>query len=160
MTLSVQITVLDVVPPSITSCPPSVSLNVTPTLNGTVRTYTAPTAFDNADGVIVSNRVPNVGLASGDLFPVGVTNVVFVMSDRAGNNASCAFRVNVTGEMDARYYCFRALIVPTDVAPPEISACPSRISRTASSTSVVQIAWPAPSGFDRVRALTCILQDD
>src|SRR5206468_5254825 len=56
---------------------------------GAIVSYSAPVGTDTCAG---ANTVQSAGLASGQLFPVGVTTNSFVVSDAAGNTAACSFR--------------------------------------------------------------------
>jgi hypothetical protein len=54
--------------------------------------YAAPTVTDNCAG---STVVQTSGLASGSVFPVGVTTNSFKATDASGNTANCSFTVTV-----------------------------------------------------------------
>ena len=90
-----SIVVLEMTPPVI-DC--SGSAVVTSSC-GTVD-YPTPSATDNCD-------VPTValinGLASGSLFPVGVTNVTYSATDECGNSSSCSFEVTVVDDLAATF---------------------------------------------------------
>src|SRR5207249_1067013 len=58
--------------------------------------YSAPLGTDNCPG---SSTVQTGGLASGSLFPVGVTTNTFVVTDAAGNTAACSFTVTIVDQM-------------------------------------------------------------
>src|SRR5207244_856809 len=59
---------------------------------GAIVSYTAPVGTDSCPG---SSTAQTAGLASGSLFPLGVTTNSFVVSDAAGNTATCSFTVTV-----------------------------------------------------------------
>ncbi|XP_050389149.2 sushi, von Willebrand factor type A, EGF and pentraxin domain-containing protein 1 [Patella vulgata] len=54
--------------------------------------WTEPTATDDRDGIITPKRH---GLAPGLLFSEGITTVGYSARDRAGNMATCTFRINI-----------------------------------------------------------------
>src|SRR5207244_3249363 len=103
-TCSFTVTVNDSEPPVI-ACPTNIVANVDASLCSAVVTYSAPVGTDSCAGAVTTQTG---GLASGSAFPVGVTTNVFLVTDAAGNTATCSFTVTVN-----------------DSEPPAIS-CPSR----------------------------------
>ncbi|MBC7240651.1 MAG: HYR domain-containing protein, partial [Chloroflexi bacterium] len=73
------------------TCPGNITVNNDPGKCGAVVTYTV-TYGDNCPGAILSQME---GLPSGAMFPVGTTTNTFVVTDAAGNTASCSFTVTV-----------------------------------------------------------------
>lgn len=59
---------------------------------GALVNFNAPVAHDNCSGYTVAQ---SAGLPSGSVFPLGVTTNTFVVTDAAGNTASCSFTVTV-----------------------------------------------------------------
>lgn len=88
----VVITVSDLIPPSI-NCMPSISTNATGP-SGTLVNYTQPVGTDNCSGVTTTRTA---GLASGSVFPIGVSAVTYTATDAAGLSVSCTFTVTVSG---------------------------------------------------------------
>ncbi|RIA09324.1 HYR domain-containing protein [Flavobacteriaceae bacterium MAR_2010_72] len=88
---SFDVTITDDDAPSIT-CPSNITVTNTPSTCSVVVNYTAPTGTDNCSG---ANTVQTAGLASGSAFPVGTTTNTFVVTDAAGNTATCSFDVTV-----------------------------------------------------------------
>lgn len=81
---SFDITVEDVEDPVFTACPTDI-FSCDP-----VQTWTFPTATDNcAIDTIIGTA------ASGDVFPVGTTTVVYTATDVNGNTATCSFTVTI-----------------------------------------------------------------
>jgi len=113
----------DVTPPSITCNSPVTVNNATGTC-GAVVYYTAPVGTDNCSGS-VTTRI--AGLASGSVFPAGVTTNTFKVTDAGGNTATCSFTVTVN-----------------DTQKPIIS-CPSNIVLSACISTA---SWNAPSASD------------
>ncbi len=89
---SFEVTVTDNEAPTI-ACAADVSVNNDPGVCGAVVTYDDPATSDNCPG---QTWVQTAGLASGSIFPVGTTTNTFVVTDAAGNTASCSFEVTVT----------------------------------------------------------------
>src|SRR5207245_8185101 len=86
-TCSFTVTVNDSEPPVIV-CPTNMVANVDASLCSAVVTYSAPVGTDSCAGAVTTQTG---GLASGSAFPVGVTTNVFLVTDAAGNNATCSF---------------------------------------------------------------------
>jgi HYR domain/Secretion system C-terminal sorting domain len=86
-----SVTVLDNENPTIT-CPGNATMNNTIGVCGSAYNY-AVTSTDNCLGQTV---VQTDGLPSGSVFPIGVTNNEFVVTDASGNTATCSFTVTVT----------------------------------------------------------------
>jgi hypothetical protein len=61
-------------------------------LHGAAVTYTLPVGNDNCSGF---TSTQTEGLASGSVFPLGVTTNTFKIVDASGNTASCSFTVTV-----------------------------------------------------------------
>ncbi len=88
---SFTVTVTDNQAPTIT-CPENIAVNNTPGTCGATVNYTVGST-DNCPGQMVTQTA---GFASGEVFPVGVTTNVFLVTDAAGNTATCSFTVTVT----------------------------------------------------------------
>ena len=87
----------DNTPPTILNCPQPVAISI-PTGSSTgIATWQPPTAFDDS-GVPPTLMQSN---QPGDAFPVGVSQVTYIYTDQAGNNANCQF--TVTGKLN----CFK-----------------------------------------------------
>ncbi len=90
------VTVTDTEAPTVTSCPSDIAVVNDLDECGAVVTYTAPVFADNCDGPGLPGTMTS-GLASGSLFPVGVTTVTYEYDDGPGNGpAVCTFTVTVT----------------------------------------------------------------
>ncbi|HEX2898350.1 MAG TPA: HYR domain-containing protein, partial [Bacteroidia bacterium] len=88
---SFTVTVTDQEAPTIT-CAANTSVSNSVGLCGAAVSYSAASASDNCPGFTVTQTA---GLASGAVFPVGVTTNTFRVTDGAGNTATCAFTVTV-----------------------------------------------------------------
>ncbi len=89
---SFTITVTDTEAPAII-CNPDIAVGNTAGQCGAVVTFTPPAGTDNCTGAITTQTA---GLASGSLFPIGVTTETFTVTDAAGNITSCSFTITVT----------------------------------------------------------------
>jgi len=88
---TMTVTVNDVQLPTIT-CPPNVSVTAAAGQCSAVATYANPVASDNCG--ILSNYLLS-GLASGSVFPQGVTTNVWKATDNGGLTKTCALTVTV-----------------------------------------------------------------
>ncbi|MEZ4892512.1 MAG: HYR domain-containing protein [Saprospiraceae bacterium] len=86
------VSIADVTSPT-ANCPANISRNNDAGVCGAVVTYSSPTGSDNCT---VSSVTRISGLASGALFPVGVTTNVWRASDPSGNSGTCSFTVTVS----------------------------------------------------------------
>ncbi|MEQ1514823.1 MAG: HYR domain-containing protein, partial [Lysobacteraceae bacterium] len=110
-TCTSTVTVNDITAPSIVcNAPITTTTGVGNTQCGAVVTYTAPTVTDNCSG---ATTVQTTGLASGSLFPVGVTTNTFVATDASGNTASCSFTVTVTDNTAPIIVCNAPIVTTT-----------------------------------------------
>ncbi|MFT6353528.1 MAG: gliding motility-associated-like protein [Cryomorphaceae bacterium] len=89
-----DIVVIDDSDPTIT-CPSDITIGNDPSLCGAIINYDAPIADDNC-GVASVNLLS--GLPSGDLFPIGITTVIYEVVDISGNTAQCTFTATVTDD--------------------------------------------------------------
>ncbi|MGV9011832.1 MAG: HYR domain-containing protein [Flavobacteriales bacterium] len=124
---SFTITVIDNIPPSI-SCQANITVNAAAVTCAQSVTYAVPVGTDNCSGVAT---LRTAGLASGSVFPVGVSTVTYTTTDAAGNTASCSFTITVV-----------------DNIPPTI-ACPANITVNAAAASCTQVVtYMPPVGTD------------
>ena len=86
-TCSFTVTVTDVSMPVFTSCPEDAVITAGEYI------FTAPVATDNCSIVTVEQTA---GLASGTIFPEGVTVQTFEATDVSGNKATCSFTVTAS----------------------------------------------------------------
>ncbi|XP_038056138.1 hyalin-like [Patiria miniata] len=90
-TLTINV-ILDTQPPTFTGCPDQRQSLVPSDSDSVIVTWTEPVGSDNI-GITNTERSHRPG----DSFSLGVTQVTYTFFDRAGNQASCIFSVNVTG---------------------------------------------------------------
>ena len=95
-TCSFTVTITDNIPPSII-CPTDIVVNNLGTVCGPqVVNYSPPSSTDNCATV---TNVLIEGPESGEIFPIGITNVSYVASDGAGNTDTCSFTVTVNDSL-------------------------------------------------------------
>lgn len=143
---SFTVTVIDNQPPTI-SCPPNITVNTTPGLCSALVSYATPVGTDNCSGATTTQTV---GLASGVVYPVGVTTNTFVVTASNGQTASCSFTVTVIDNQPPTISCPANLTVNTDlnlcravvnyVAPVGVDNCQG-------ATTVQTVGLPSGSIF-------------
>ncbi|HOY32602.1 MAG TPA: HYR domain-containing protein, partial [Bacteroidales bacterium] len=101
VTCSFTVTIIDNVYPSIT-CPTNITVNNTLGLCGAIVNFTTPTGTDNCPAVITTQTA---GLASGVVYPVGITTNTFTVTDAAGNSSTCSFTVTVNDNQNPAITC-------------------------------------------------------
>src|SRR5206468_769714 len=104
-TCTATVTVVDNQAPTII-CPADISQDNDANNCGAIVNYIAPVGADNCSGATTAQTA---GLASGSLFPVGVTTNTFVVTDAAGNTATCSFTVTVSDAQPP------AIVCPADI---------------------------------------------
>ncbi|XP_071810840.1 uncharacterized protein [Apostichopus japonicus] len=119
VTCSFEYNVEDTIPPEFSNCPNDAQVTNTPTLGTAIVMWVEPTATDN-------NLPPSVSStsSSGDLFDIGVTDVIYTATDSFGLETVCNFTVTVVDNEDPVVdYC------PGDI---EEDAAPGQVSKTIS----------------------------
>ncbi len=91
-TCSFTVHVQDDQAPSIT-CPQNIVVNLGPGACDAIVEFDDPVVEDNCD-VTISN-LDQLGLASGDPFPIGVNTIIYQVEDIGGNVATCSFDVTI-----------------------------------------------------------------
>jgi hypothetical protein len=90
-TSTFTVTVTDTELPTLI-CPENIIQKKEGKLHGIAVSYTLPVGNDNCTGFTITQTE---GLASGSVFPLGVTTNTFKIVDASGNTASCSFTVTV-----------------------------------------------------------------
>jgi gliding motility-associated-like protein len=90
-TCSFTITVQDTENPEV-FCTPSYTVNKDESFCGAVVNYVPPIGFDNCSNLTTTMLS---GLGSGSVFPVGVNEEVYEISDATGNKTMCSFTITV-----------------------------------------------------------------
>jgi len=88
-TCNATVTVVDIEPPVISSCPADITVTADTSYCGAVVSWIAPTATDNCSVVVTSTHNP------GDTFTVGTTTVTYTATDAAGLTDQCSFDITV-----------------------------------------------------------------
>jgi len=86
-----EVTVIDTEAP-VMSCPEDITVPNSTGICGAFVAYSLPVVTDNCE---VNNPLLLDGIPSGELFPVGVTEITFVVNDSFGNSSVCTFTVTV-----------------------------------------------------------------
>ncbi len=86
------VTVIDTLAPTLV-CPQSINLTTCIGID-----YNLPTVTDNCDVNLVPILIE--GLSSGNVFPIGMTTVLFEATDLCGNIGSCSFEVTVSDDLE------------------------------------------------------------
>jgi hypothetical protein len=146
---SFTVTVTDSEDPVIT-CPADITVNNDPGQCGAVVTFAAPVGTDNCPTPVTSQTA---GQASGTLFPVGTTLQTFLVTDAAGNTASCSFNVTVIDNEAPVLTCPTPIVQPNDPfqcnavvtvpLPGIVDNCPGPYTITYSTTNGLNGTGPA-----------------
>ncbi|MDB9961598.1 HYR domain-containing protein, partial [Oceanihabitans sp.] len=107
-TCTASVSVIDTSAPTI-ACPANITQNVDAGVCGATVTYTVTTA-DNCTTTIEQTE----GLASGEIFPVGLTTNTFIVTDAAGNTVTCSFDVTIIDNEDPTITCPTNMTVNND----------------------------------------------
>ncbi|MEH6538425.1 MAG: HYR domain-containing protein, partial [Psychroserpens sp.] len=102
-TCTASVSVIDNSLPTLT-CPANITQNTDVGVCGAEITYAVTTA-DNCTITIEQTE----GLASGEIFPLGLTTNTFIVTDVVGNTATCSFNVTIIDNEDPTISC------PTDI---------------------------------------------
>ena len=155
VTTTFTVTVVDNIAPEI-SCVNDISETVGENGTTAVVTYDAPVASDNCEFTVEQTA----GLASGSEFPLGTTTNTFVVTDAAGNTATCSFDVTITDDEDPTLTCPAPINVNVDAgicgAVVEFST-PEGFDNSGDVT-VTQIAGPASGEVFPVGTTTVTFQ--
>ena len=77
------------------TCPGDQALQVAAGQTSITATWNEPSGTSDCyTGSVQANRL--VGPASGSVFPIGITQIVYVLTDECGNSALCAFNILVS----------------------------------------------------------------
>ena len=99
--------------PVITYCPADMTVSNNPGHCSAIVNYPSPSGTDNCPGYTV---VLVDGMVSGSAFPVGTTQMEFIISDQAGNTASCSFKITVEDDEPFALNCPADITVFTNDA--------------------------------------------
>jgi subtilisin-like proprotein convertase family protein len=84
-----------------------------------LRNFTSNNSISLGTNMIIQTA----GLASGSVFPVGITTNTFLITDNAGNTASCSFDVTITDDEDPMINCTGLALVTTTSADGDLGDC-------------------------------------
>ncbi len=118
---------------------------------GAYVTFSDPIAMDNCNSVTVT-QVDGTGLASGSVFPVGMTILEWMAEDPSGNISRCSLRVIVNDTQLPNFACRGDVIESTD--PWKCSAIVQNLAPVLKADNCIdnmavtwQIEYPAGSGI-------------
>ncbi len=117
---------MDNVKPVISNCPTNIIANLPSAACSTSVTWAVPTASDNCSVESFTSDH-----ASGEIFPLGSTPVVYTAVDAYGNTSLCSFSVTVK-----------------DITKPVITGCPNNFTVSANSNCNSIATWTAPTATD------------
>lgn len=91
--IQIGITVLDTIAPQMV-CLDSIIVNIDTGQCGSIVSFSWPTATDNCsiDSMV---QLDTTGLDSGQLFPVGITQLTYAVFDQSGNSDTCSVIIEV-----------------------------------------------------------------
>ncbi|MCR9015940.1 MopE-related protein [Aquiflexum gelatinilyticum] len=135
-TITQNVTVRDVTPPTFTTTPQNLTVNGAP--NCTAVTLSTPAATDNWSNVTITSNV-----ASGSSFCIGTTAVVWTATDASGNTAT-----------------FTQTITVRDVTPPMVTTPQPVNVNGAPCTAVVNLTLPAATDNTGIASITRIPAGD
>ena len=132
----------DVTPPVFSNCPQNITLQTATTT--AIATWTPPTATDNCTATPIVTST----FASGAVFPIGTTAVVYTAKDAKNNTATCSFSVTVQTQTTSN-----ADIALTIAANPSVFKPFTTLTVTITAKNVgktdftnVQIEFKFPTG--------------
>ena len=116
---------LDTVPPVISDCPADTVVNIDTGCEVIVN-WVEPTADDGFYSLVDTFTSTH---SSGDLFPVGITNVIYTATDLYDNSSTCEFTITVN-----------------DIAPPVFESCATDIIITELDLNAQSaiVTWQEP----------------
>jgi hypothetical protein len=111
------------------NCPTFTGINTAPVgATSMIAAYQAPTLISNCSG----NLTRTSGLASGSLFPIGITQVCYLATDNCGGSKTCCFDVTVVSAQPTNL----SLNCPTNLsATTALGATTAIINYTAPTTT-------------------------
>ncbi|MCW3126202.1 MAG: secreted protein containing hyalin domain [Bacteroidetes bacterium] len=134
---SFEVYVADKEKPQIT-CPADITQAIPAGQTSMAVNYTEPTPTDNCP--VVTSKLLK-GLPSGSKFPVGVSEVTYEATDKAGNKAECTFKVNISAATPPTPEV-KDVIPPTIICPADIKVACDPNSKTA------KVAYTKPTALD------------
>ncbi|MBK9452428.1 MAG: HYR domain-containing protein [Bacteroidetes bacterium] len=175
-TCSFTVVISDSELPTIT-CPANITGNNDPGLCSKVVTFSAPVGADNCAG---PSTTQIAGLPSGSAFPVGTTTNAYLVTDAAGNTATCSFTVvisdnqlptitcpaNITGNNDpglcSKVVTFSAPVGADNCAGPsttQIAGLPSGSAFPVGTTTNAYLVTDA-AGNTATCSFTVVISDN
>ena len=126
-TCAMTVSIIDNESPMIT-CPADITMDADSNCEAMV-TVTAPSFSDNCPNATISNDFNNTADASGT-YPLGDTDIIWTVTDAAGNTNTCAMTVSIS-----------------DNENPMIT-CPNDITELADASGNASVTIPIPTASD------------
>jgi len=136
VTCSFTVTVVDNESPTI-SCPANITVSSDPSTCEAAVTWPDPLIDDNCTSVSITSSTHN----SGDVFPLGFTDVTYTVEDAYGNTANCTFYVHIIDVTDPQIVCPEDITISNDAG-----ACGANASWTPPSPIDNCLGVSAPVG--------------
>ncbi|XP_033099724.1 uncharacterized protein LOC117103264 [Anneissia japonica] len=127
-TCTFAIHIIDVYKRQIMNCPSAIVNETDPSVNSTSVTWTEPTYSDNTNE---TSLVTESTHDSGDTFYIGVTTVIYTVTDESGNVATCNFTVTIL-----------------DMEPPTYNCSDDISENTLPGVDYASVTWQAPTYDD------------
>ncbi|MDO7849378.1 HYR domain-containing protein [Hymenobacter sp. M29] len=128
------------------SCAASVAVGNDAGACGAVVSYAVPQGTHSCRNVTTTLTA---GLASGALFPLGITTVTYTATDDAGNTAACSFTVTVTDTEAPTITAPAALTVSTDAGQCAATGVALGQATAADNCAGVTVTNNAPATFPK-----------
>jgi len=112
----------------LTDCPDNITVNTLPGASTAVATFGAPSGNSTCFRGGPVSVVQNVGLESGEAFPIGNTQITYAVFDSCGNFEGCNFIVNVV-----------------ETAAEISTTCPEDVVLQVTNNSTVTANWTEPT---------------
>ena len=166
-TCSMDITVTDDEDPTITCAADQTATTDAGNCTAAV-TVVAPTTADNCGVASVTNSFNGTADASGT-YPIGITNVIWTVTDNSGNTATCSMSITVTDGEDPTITCAADQTQTTDagscdaavtvVAPTITDNCGVPANGLRATTVSGAVEWVVLYGYDSANDRHRILID-
>lgn len=137
-----SVTVIDNQPPTITTCPPNVTVNNNPGQCSSIVNFT----FAGSDNCVLFS-IASSPFQSGESFPKGLSSVTIQATDNTGNTSTCSFTVLVLDAEAPQLTCPIPILTATSpgVCGKILNFAPTVSDNCPPSPSVVNV--PASGSF-------------
>jgi gliding motility-associated-like protein len=124
-TCSFDVTVIDNTAPIPVGCPADITVSASLANCSAMASWIPPTFLDCPPVNVTSTHDP------GDIFPLGITTVIYIAIDPVGNDTTCTFTVTVIDDV------------------PPVANCPADITvNSLANNCGASVNWPPPTATD------------